>query len=77
MTLSKSAVMAQVCDCGKLILGDAVTDAKYVSFVMADFSAHGIWDGIKGEHITFDDEKKWCSIDCLIEAIQGYDYEAK
>lgn len=67
--------MQQVCECGQPIADD-LKDAKHVCFSRPDLDGfHGIWNGHKGEYISFDSDKKWCSLDCLIKSIVEYEYE--
>lgn len=73
--MGKEPIMTQLCDCGAVI-NDDCKSSNYVSFSRPDLDGfHGVWNGGKGEYITFDPDKKWCSLPCLIESINNYEYK--
>ena len=73
--MAKEAIMQQVCECGTPICDD-LKESNYATFTQPDLDGfHGIWNGARGEYITFDSDKKWCSLPCLIESINNYEYK--
>lgn len=73
--MAKEAIMQQICECGVPISDDLIS-SEWVSFSTPDLDGfHGIWNGAKNQHIVFDSDKKWCSLPCLIESINNYEYK--